>query len=193
MKKKKACDLLTEMNSWKWKTNTLTTICERTTEAHYTLVQWIGSDFCLPSLHVSTLYTIKSMKMRTSKIQSPPHPEKQKQNKQTHKQKRLLYREEAVSVFVVVVVVFSCSAIKYGLWPLVLVITWLRKYQVLLPLIFEWTSRVIAYYMIHCKYQRYILTRCSVNLLVVFNTMVLKRVFFVIINTCVALIWALMC
>ena len=39
-----------------------------------------------------------------------------------------------------------------------------------------------------CKYQRYILTRCSVNLLVVFNTMVLKRVFFVIINTCVALI-----
>ena len=45
----------------------------------------------------------------------------------------------------------------------------------------------------HCKYQRYILTRCSVNLLVVFNTMVLKRVFFVIINTCVALIWALMC
>ena len=41
---------------------------------------------------------------------------------------------------------------------------------------------------LHCKYQRYILTRCSVNLLVVFNTMVLKRVFFVIINTCVALI-----
>ena len=41
---------------------------------------------------------------------------------------------------------------------------------------------------VHCKYQRYILTRCSVNLLVVFNTMVLKRVFFVIINTCVALI-----
>ena len=45
---------------------------------------------------------------------------------------------------------------------------------------------------LHCKYQRYILTRCSVNLLVDFNTMVLKRVFFVIINTCVALIWALM-
>ena len=43
-------------------------------------------------------------------------------------------------------------------------------------------------YIYHCKYQRYILTRCSVNLLVVFNTMVLKRVFFVIINTCVALI-----
>ena len=49
------------------------------------------------------------------------------------------------------------------------------------------------HHIIHCKYQRYILTRCSVNLLVVFNTMVLKRVFFVIINTCVAVIWALMC
>ena len=46
----------------------------------------------------------------------------------------------------------------------------------------------IGFFRLHCKYQCYILTRCSVNLLVVFNTMVLKRVFFVIINTCVALI-----
>ena len=55
------------------------------------------------------------------------------------------------------------------------------------------TNYFMTKQVVHCKYQRYILTRCSVNLLVVFNTMVLKRVFFVIINTCVALIWALMC
>ena len=54
-------------------------------------------------------------------------------------------------------------------------------------------QKILFEYELHCKYQRYILTRCSVNLLVVFNIMVLKRVFFVISDTCVALIWALMC
>ena len=64
--------------------------------------------------------------------------------------------------------------------------------QTLLELLIKMTiilrNKALFTKFIHCKYQRYILTRCSVNLLVVFNTMVLKRVFFVIINTCVALI-----
>ena len=70
------------------------------------------------------------------------------------------------------------------------------KMSVKLPVCLQYITNLTSHRMIklpHCKYQRYILTRCSVNLLVVFNTMVLKRVFFVIINTCVALIWALMC